>query len=126
SQLLIRPRSQLHAIAVPGTEGATTPFFSPDGKHVGFLREGNVQIASVSGGPPSTVSDSLTGVAGASWGRGGFIYVDAFRRVRVEAKPGAVSRLFSTLETAGREVHDSWPDLLPDGKSVLFTVGFRG
>src|SRR5213080_4850883 len=77
SQLLIRARNQLHAVAVPGTEGATTPFFSPDGKHVGFLREGNVQIASVSGGPPSTVSDSLTGVGGASWGPDNFIYADA-------------------------------------------------
>src|SRR2546430_11959708 len=77
SQLLIRARNQLHAIAVPGTEGATTPFFSPDGKHVGFLREGIVQIASVSGGPPSTVSDSLTGVAGGASRRGGGIYVCA-------------------------------------------------
>src|SRR4051812_45287335 len=48
SQLLIRARSQLHAIAVPGTEGAATPFFSPDGSQVGFLREHIVQIASVS------------------------------------------------------------------------------
>src|SRR5882762_2068503 len=38
SQLWIRARNQLHAIAVPGTEGASTPFFSPDGGKVGFLR----------------------------------------------------------------------------------------
>src|SRR6266576_1213324 len=126
SQLLIRPRSQLHAIAVTGTEGATTPFFSPDGKHVGFLREHIVQIASVSGGPPITVSDSLTGVAGASWGPDNFIYADAVSLVRVEARPGAVPRWFTTLDTAGREVHHSWPDVLPNGKGVLFTVGFSG
>ena len=126
SQLLIRPRSQLHAIAVPGTEGAATPFFSPDGKNVGFLREHIVQIASVSGGQPITVSDSLTGVAGASWGPDNFIYADAVSLVRVEAKPGAVPRWFSTLDTAGREVHHSWPDVLPNGKGVLFTVGFSG
>jgi serine/threonine-protein kinase len=129
SQLLIRPRSQLHAIAVPGTEGAATPFFSPDGKHVGFLREHIVQIASVSGGPPITVSDSLTGVAGASWGPDNFIYADGFTAAslaRVEAKPGAVPRWFTTLNTAGREVDHSWPDVLPNGKGVLFTVRFRG
>src|SRR6267378_2022682 len=126
SQLLIRPRSQLHAIAVPGTEGAATPFFSPDGKHVGFLREHIVQIASVSGGPPITVSDSLTGVAGASWGPDNFIYADGNSLVRVEAKAGAMPRWFTALDTAGREVHHSWPDVLPNGKGVLFTVGFCG
>src|SRR5438046_3326234 len=100
SQLLIRPRSQLHAIAVTGTEGATTPFFSPDGKHVGFLREHIVQIASVSGGPPITVSDSLTGVAGGGLGAGKFISVCGVRFVRVVARPGAVPRWFASLATA--------------------------
>src|SRR5207237_8307481 len=50
SQLLIRSRDQLHAIAMPGTEGVTNPFFSPDGKHVGFLAACGVRIASVAGG----------------------------------------------------------------------------
>src|SRR5256712_2332390 len=78
SQLLIRARNQLHAIAVPGTEGASTPFFSPDGSKVGFLRVKDVQIASINGAPPITVTDTLlTGTAGASWGPDGFIYVDA-------------------------------------------------
>ena len=129
SQLLIRPRSQLHAIAVPGTEGASTPFFSPDGKHVGFLREHIVQIASVSGGLPITVSDALTGVAGASWGPDNFIYADGFpggSLVRVEARLGAVPRWFTTLDTASGEFDHTWPDVLPNGKGVLFTVGFRG
>jgi DNA-binding SARP family transcriptional activator/dipeptidyl aminopeptidase/acylaminoacyl peptidase len=129
SQLLIRARDQLHPIAVPGTEGASTPFFSPDGRRVGFLREHIVQIASLSGGPPTTVSDSLTGVAGASWGPDNFIYADGFRAtslVRVEAKPGAVPRWFTVLDTARGEIDHTWPDVLPNGKGVLFTVRFRG
>src|SRR5437879_9665036 len=117
SQLLIRPRSQLHALAVPGTEGAATPFFSPDGKHVGFLREHIVQIASVSGGPPITVSDSLTGVAGASWGPDKIIYADgsvdfmAVGLVRVEAKPGAVPGWFTPLGPRRPEVDHPWADV---------------
>src|SRR5207302_9646062 len=107
SQLWIRPRSQLHAIAVPGTEGAATPFFSPDGKHVGFLREHIVQIASVSGGPPITVSDSLTGVAGASWGADNFIFGDAVSLVRGEARAGGVARWVSALGPRGGRVHRS-------------------
>jgi len=130
SQLLIRARNQLHAIAVPGTEGATSPFFSPDGRQVGFLRDFIVQIASLDGGPPITVLDSLIGVSGASWGPDNFIYADAFNDnfglLRVEAKPGARPRWFTTLDTARGEIDHAWPDVLPNGKGVLFTVRFRG
>src|SRR6184192_881488 len=130
SQLLIRARNQLHAMAVPGTEGATSPFFSPDGRQVGFLRDFIVQIASLDGGPPITVLDSLIGVSGASWGPDNFIYADAFHDnfglVRVEAKPGARPRWFTTLDTTRGEIDHAWPDVLPNGKGVLFTVRYRG
>src|SRR6476659_6288622 len=107
SQILKLPRSQLHPIPMPGTEGATSPFFSPDGRHLGFLREGVVQMASVSGGQPITVSDSLNGVAGASWGPDNFIYVDGLSLVRVEAKAGATPHWFTTLDSAAGEAHHS-------------------
>src|SRR6266567_2111609 len=130
SRLLIRTRNQLHAIAVPGTEGATSPFFSPDGRQVGFLRDFIVQIASLDGGPPITVLDSLIGVSGASWGPDNFIYADAFSDnfglLRVEAKPGARPSWFTTLDTARGEIDHAWPDVLPNGEGVLFTVRFRG
>src|SRR5438876_9230964 len=138
SQLLIRSRDQLHAIALPGTEGMTNPFFSPDGKHVGFLENGGVRIASIDGGPsirlthggPSiTVTDRLTGLAGASWGADGMIYADndgSNGLVRVEAKAGAVPNRFTTLDTANNEFDHTWPDVLPNGKGVLFTVTYSG
>ncbi|MGH7485575.1 MAG: TolB family protein, partial [bacterium] len=137
SQLLIRSRDQLHAIAIPGTEGVTNPFFSPDGKHVGFL-EGGVRIVPSDGGPsirltqsdPAiTVSDTLTGLAGASWGADGMIYVansGSAGLVRVEAKPGAIPERFTTLDTANSEFGHTWPDVLPNGKGVLFTVTYSG
>ena len=128
AQLLIRPRNQLHATALAGTEGAVTPFFSPDGDSVGFLTEQGVQIASINGGPPITVSHSLTGVAGASWGPDHFIYADgagAVSLVRVEAKPGAVPKWFTTLYTERGEIDHTWPDVLPNGKGVLFTDTFN-
>src|SRR2546425_752107 len=129
SQLLIRARNQLHAIAVPGTEGASTPFFSPDGSKVGFLTVKDVQIASINGAPPITVTDTLlTGTAGAAWGPDGFIFVDAKTKrgglLRVEAKPGAKPSWFTVLDTASGEFDHTWPDVLPNGKGVLFTIRF--
>jgi len=138
SQLLIRSRDQLHAIALPATEGVTNPFFSPDGKHVGFLQGEGIRIASIEGGPsitltqggPSiTVNDTLTGLAGASWGADGMIYADndgTAGLVRVEAKAGAIPNRFTTLDTANGEFDHTWPDVLPNGKGVLFTVTYSG
>jgi eukaryotic-like serine/threonine-protein kinase len=126
AQLLVRARNQLHATAIPGTEGVQTPFFSPDGEYVGFIAGGrSLRIASLNGGEPITVTDSLVGRAGASWGRGGFIYADgagSVSLVRVEAKAGGVPKWFTTLDTASGEFDHIWPDVLPNGKGVLFTT----
>jgi serine/threonine protein kinase len=128
TQLLLRPRNQLHATAVPGTESANTPFFSPDGNYVGILGEGKVQIAPINGGPLINVSDTMTGVAGASWGRDGFIYVDGegpSGLVRVEAKPGQKPKWFTTLDSVKGEFDHLWPDVLPNGKGLVFSVVYK-
>ena len=129
-QILVRRRNQLHATAIPGTEAAKTPFFSPDGQHVGFFN-GNrtLRIASLTGGPLVTVTDSLVGSAGASWARDGFIYIHGFGPsglVRVEARQGAVPRSFTTLDTTSGEFDHAYPNALPNGRGVLFTVFFSG
>jgi serine/threonine-protein kinase len=128
-ELLVRPRSQLRAVAIPGTRGAQTPFFSPDGRRVGFLGEQHVYIASMDGTPPIRVCDSLSGVAGAAWASDGFIYVDGRGYqplLRVEAKGGATPRWFTKLDTAKGEIDHTWPDVLPNGKGVVFGVTVMG
>jgi len=128
-ELLVRLRNQLRATAISGTNGALTPFFSPDGQRIGFLGENHVHIVSATGDSLIAVCDTLTGVAGASWGRDGFIYVDGrgYRSLlRVEAKARSRPRWFTTLDTAAGEVNHSWPDVLPNGKGVLFVVTFTG
>jgi len=130
-RLLIRARNQLHAVPASGTETAVTPFFSPDGKYVGgVLDRKGVTIAPVGGGPAITIPSSLFGIAGASWGRDGFIYLDGITGalggglLRIEAKPGAAPQGFTTLDTASGEVDHTWPDVLPNGKGVICTVVF--
>jgi len=129
SQLLIRAFNQLRATAVPGTEGVGSPFFSPDGARVGFLEEEKLRIASINGGPPIMVTDTLTGTSGASWGPDDIIYVDGTAEgtglLRVEAKPAARPRSFTVLDTASGEVDHAWPDVRPNGKGVLFTIRIK-
>jgi hypothetical protein len=129
-QILVRPRNELHAAPLQGTERAFTPFFSPDGSQVGFSTLRNraeLRIVPVSGGPPVVVTDSLVSVAGASWGRDGYIYIDTrgpASLTRVEAKQGANPELFTALDTAAGEVDHTWPDVLPNGEGVIFTDTF--
>jgi serine/threonine-protein kinase len=130
NQVMVRPRNQLHATPIEGSENAMTPFFSPDGQHVGFFifkNAADLRIASVNGGPSVVVTDSVASVAGASWGRDGFIYADQVgprALARVEARQGAVPKAFTALDTARGEVDHTWPDVLPNGKGVLFTDTF--
>jgi len=128
-QLLIRQRNQLRATVVRETEGVTTPFFSPDGSQLGFLAMRKMRIVSINGGSPITVTDTLTGLSGASWGPDNFIYADGSGPsglLRVEAKRAAKPRWFTELDTASGEVDHAWPDVLPNGKGVLFTITFNG
>jgi serine/threonine-protein kinase len=129
AQILVREWSQLHATAIPGSEGAQNPFFSPDGQQVGFITGDNkLQIASLSGGPLIVVTDSLIGTAGASWGKDGYIYIDGSGPeplIRVEPRAGAVPKRFTALDAASREIDHSWPEVLPNGKGILIAVGSR-
>ncbi len=123
-ELLLRRRDELRATTVSDTRRAETPFFSPDGQRVGFLREEHVYITD-SDGAVKTVCDSLAGVAGATWATDGFIYVDGRGYVsllRVPAKPGARPEWFTTLDSAAGEIDHTWPDALPNGKGVIFTI----
>ena len=123
-QLWMRQRDQLNATPMPGTEWPESPFFSPDGEQVGFFSpRGTIRTAPVSGGTPVTLTDSLVGYAGASWGPDGFIYADAEGLGGlVRVSPGGTSEPFTTVDTARGEVEHIWPEVLPGGKGVLFVV----
>ena len=126
-QLLVRARDHLQSVPLPGTEGARTPFFSPDGNSIGFSVGSTLVLKTVSidGGIPVTLADSLAGTAGASWARDGTIYCDAQADaglVRVAARAGSVPTPFTTVDRQSGEQDHEWPEVLPNGKGVLFSV----
>jgi serine/threonine-protein kinase len=126
-QLWLREMNQLRATPIPGTEGASSPFFSPDGQSVAFFTRGSLHVVSLAGGPPVTlVQDSLY-EAGGAWGDDGFLYVieagpDLDPVVRLSPSGGPPDTVAVPDTTAGREF--AWPDVLPNGAGVLFTTRF--
>ena len=122
-QIYLRPLDQATATPLPGTEGAHGPFFSPDGRWLGFFADGELRTISVTGGEAVTMCDAPNGRGGA-WGSDGTIVFSPDNRpytrlLVVRSSGGVPEPLPSPVE---REWHQRWPQVLPDGKGVLYTA----
>jgi eukaryotic-like serine/threonine-protein kinase len=121
TQLYMRDLAELAPTSMPGTKGASNPFFSPDGMWVAFFAGGMLQKAAVAGGTPVQICPVGGTLVNGAWSRDGTI---------VFAVRG--SGLFTVSDAGGtpRLIPDSrgadWPDVLPDGKTVLVTWGGSG
>ena len=122
SQLYVRELDAFEAKPLPQTEGAHNPFFSPDGKSVGFFAEGKLKKVPIEGGVPTELAEAAWGHG--TWGPDGtIIYTPSYNTGlwRVSDRGGAPEELTSpeaTEETLGHW----WPQALPDGKTVFFTA----
>ena len=122
-QLFLLALDQRAAAPIEGTENAVQPFFSPDGQWVGFFALGRLRKVSLHGGPPVDLAEAPV-PHGANWAADDFIvYASNFGSglMRVAAAGGAPQSL-TTPNQKENEVSHRWPQVLPGGKSVLFTV----
>jgi Tol biopolymer transport system component len=125
AQIYLRPLNSLEARPLPGTEGASSPFFSPDGQWLGFFAGGKLKKIQVSGGSAATLADAPNH-RGAAWGPNDTIVFT----------PNTVAGLFSVPAAggAGKELtklssgvsSHRWPQFLPDGQAILFTAWKAG
>jgi Tol biopolymer transport system component/predicted Ser/Thr protein kinase len=104
-----------------GTEGASDPFFSPDGKWIGFTAKHKLQKISVASGTPTILCDAPM-MRGAVWGQDGQIIAALSASTglsRIPADGGTPSPL-TTLNAP--ELTHRYPDLLPGGGVLLFSA----
>jgi eukaryotic-like serine/threonine-protein kinase len=123
AQLFLRSLDSQEPLPLPGTEGAGAPFFSPDGQWLGFFAQGKLKKVSVSGGAPVVLCDTGTGASG-SWGPDDTIVFTpntSSGLFRVPAS-GGTPEVITTLDHAKGELSHRYPQFLPGGKAVLFTV----
>jgi Tol biopolymer transport system component len=122
-QLYVRALDSLEAKVISGTEGATNPFFSPDGQWIGFFSQGRMQKVPVSGGAPTVICDAGNN-AGASWGPDDTIVFSPLNEGLsvVSAAGRQKPRALTTPDQAKGEYSHRYPQFMPDGKSVIFTA----
>src|SRR6266481_6233793 len=118
-QIFLRAMDSLEARPIPGTEGATAPFFSPDCQWLGFFAGNKLKKVSMSGGAVQTLGDAAF-PGGASWGHRGMIaFAPAWASVlRQVSEAGGAPQPLTHFEKG--EFSHRWPEFLPGGKAVLF------
>jgi Tol biopolymer transport system component len=109
--------------ALPGTEGAGQPFWSPDGSSIAFFAEGELRKLSLAGGTVQTICSlpHRSPVPAGTWNNSGTIVFST----------GVVSGLWSVsaaggeaglLTTPDEGTHHWWPQFLPDGRRLIFEI----
>jgi len=122
-RLYVRRLAQLTATVLPDTEGAAGPFFSPDSQWLGFFASGSLKKVAITGGATVTLAPAPT-ARGGTWADDGTIVFaptinDGLWRVSGEAAGRKAERL--TTLAPGEWTH-RWPQVLPNGRAVLYTV----
>ncbi len=95
-QLWLRSLDSTQLQVLPGTDAARAPFWSPDGKSIGFFADGKLMTLPVSGGPPQLLCDGTGFAGGGTWNREGVIVfstsgvADPLQRVNASGGPCGV------------------------------------
>jgi serine/threonine-protein kinase len=126
NRLFTRRLDQAQATELPETEGAYAPFFSPDGQWVAFFGGGKLKKISVAGGAAIVLCNAPIGMGG-SWGEDGTIIASLNAMGGLSRIPagGGAPALLTKLDRERGEATDRWPQILPGGKTVLFTAHSR-
>jgi serine/threonine-protein kinase len=111
---------------IRGSEKGSVPFLSPDGLWVGFYAfDMHIKKVSIAGGVPTQICDA-SDMRGASWGDDGFIVFTPNSQEglwRVKDTGGEPPERLTTRDAAKHEKTHRLPDVLPNGKGVLFMIG---
>jgi serine/threonine protein kinase/Tol biopolymer transport system component len=121
-EVWVRPLDSLAAAALPGTEGASFLFWSPDNRWIAFFAQGKLKKIEASGGSLRTLCDAIDS-RGGTWNREGTILLaprsdDGIYRISAEGGP---LTQITKLNPSG-EISHRWPSFLPDGRHFLYMI----
>ena len=118
--LAVREMNAPRGTILEGTGGSESPFFSPDGKWIGFFADGKLKKIAFSGGKPIELCETPV-PRGGSWGEDGRIILQAERAPLVSvSENGGTPRQVTSFDS--EEKSHRWPQILPGGEVLLFSA----
>jgi serine/threonine-protein kinase len=125
--LFTRRLDQPTATVLAKTDGAFGPFFSPDGRWLGFFANNKLKKIPADGGEPIVLCEAPQ-ARGASWGEDDGIIAALDTRVGLVRVPaaGGTPTVVTPLNVERGEASHRWPQVLPGGKAALFTMSTVG
>jgi serine/threonine protein kinase len=123
--LWMREVASLEARLIPSTEGASSPFWSPDSRTVGFFSDGKLKKVDAGGGPVIVISDADTPPAGGAFNQEGTaLFGSIAGPIFAVHRPGEIPKPVTKLSRD--EGSHRWPFFLPDGDHFLFFAAEAG
>jgi Tol biopolymer transport system component len=119
-QIWVRSLDVLEARPLSGTEGVTDLFWSAGGEHIGFFADGKLKKVAAGGGPVQSLCEALNATGGV-WSKDDVILFGQSigSLMRVPATGGRPTAALE-LDASRKEVGQRWPELLPDGRHVVY------
>ncbi|MEO8592325.1 MAG: protein kinase [Candidatus Solibacter sp.] len=126
SLLWVRALDSLEARALPGTEGVSMHFWSPDSRFLGFWADGKLKKIEASGGPPQSLCKVVTSTAVAGWWNpDGVIFLsNGTEGIFQVPQAGGDPVRVTTPDTAHGEDMHWYPQILPDDRHFLYLILF--
>lgn len=123
-KLYLRDLSSVDASPIAGTDNALSPFFSRDGRQIGFFADGQIRVLPLAGGAPVILANAAN-ARGAVWLPDDTIVYSPATDAGLwqVAASGGPPRLLAQPDPAKGERSYRWPEVLPGGDALLFTVG---
>jgi serine/threonine protein kinase len=121
--LWVRNFDSSQARKLPGTDDASSPFWAPDNRYVGFFARGKLKKIDTLEGPPQVLCDAPSGRGGSWNSKGVILFAPNFTATpvfRISSGGGTPQAVTSLEKVKGAHI---FPQFLPDQKHFLFSVG---
>jgi Tol biopolymer transport system component len=125
--LYVRDLNSMETRSLRGTDGAGYPFWSPDGRSIGFFAAGKLKRVDVGGGPPLTLCEAPVGKGGSWRADGTILFAPTFTGpLHVVSEAGGATTPVTELRSEDGENSHRFPRFLPDGEHFIYLARLGG